>query len=54
MDPNRKNPEPTGDDEPVAEETYTTFSREDADFPDLDPLIEAYTDEENETTPGKK
>jgi hypothetical protein len=53
MDPNRKNPDPAEDSEPVADESYTTSTREGSDFPNLDVLTEAYTDEEDESTSTK-
>lgn len=48
MDPNHKNPEPTENEAVEADETYTPAVREGADFPNLDSIIEAYTDEEED------
>ncbi|MBC7892514.1 MAG: hypothetical protein H7Y12_09895 [Sphingobacteriaceae bacterium] len=40
-------------DEELADETYTPAAREDADVPDLQPLLNDYTDQDEEEN-GKK
>lgn len=53
MDPNRKHSDPAEDDEPVADESYTTSTREGSDFPNLDVLTEAFTDEDDDKSVRK-
>lgn len=48
--PNAPNPDALPD-EPVADETYPVFVREDADVPDLQGIFDAFTDQEKEGTP---
>jgi hypothetical protein len=38
----------TRPDEPIADETYPVFVREDADVPNLQGLFDAFTDQEKE------
>lgn len=42
----RQTPNAPGPDEELANETYTTFTREGADVPDLQPLLDDYTDQD--------
>lgn len=44
--PNAPGPDASTPDQELANETYTTFAREDADVPDLQPLLDDYTDQD--------
>lgn len=44
--PHAPGPDVPTPDEELADETYTTFTREGADVPDLQPLLDDYTDQD--------
>lgn len=47
----RQMPNAPGPDEELANETYTTYTREGADVPDLQPLLDDFTDQDEADEP---